>query len=446
MQKPIPSELLDQATRGNVLLFVGEQVTRDDVDGQNIYERMRIELSGLCGIDLVTNPTFSQLAEEFVALRGRSVLLQFIRERLGTFAEQPQAIHHLIANLTSCKVLVTTCLDNRLERALATAKRPLNVLTSNIDLAFTDEHKAQLYRLRGSLERTESLVLTDMDHEQAYSGQDTLSFLLCAELTRKTILFIGYDFTDMYFRGLYNKIMDPLGSFARQAYALFNQEPTRQILSWCESRNIKILSTDVADFLGRLASQLAVDTNFDTVAHDDFVSYNDASLHSAQSRTTSIPVVRSSQNRQHLERNTIFISYSHVDKRWMDRLMIHLRPLVRDDNLKVWNDTMIDPGSNWREEIDKALKAAKVALLLVSADFLASDFIARNELPPLLKAAQEEGAVIMPVIIGHCRFVQTKSVSQFQSVNSPSQPLEGLSPNKRNAILLKVTEAVEKAL
>jgi hypothetical protein len=71
-------------------------------------------------------------------------------------------------------------------------------------------------------------------------------------------------------------------------------------------------------------------------------------------------------------RGKVFVSYSHRDRKWVDRLLVHLKPLERAGYLDVWEDTRIAPGSNWKEEIDNALRASQIAVLLISADFLAS--------------------------------------------------------------------------
>lgn len=145
------------------------------------------------------------------------------------------------------------------------------------------------------------------------------------------------------------------------------------------------------------------------------------------------------------KRTKIFISYSHKDVKWLNRLKVHLKPLERSNDITAWDDTLIKPGQNWQEAIKCGLEEAKVAVVLVSADFLASDFINANELPPLLSAAADGGVVILPIVLSPSRFVETKSLSRFQSVNPPSQPLITLKKAKQEAVFLRVSQIIEDA-
>ncbi len=65
----------------------------------------------------------------------------------------------------------------------------------------------------------------------------------------------------------------------------------------------------------------------------------------------------------------IFISYSHLDKRWLERLEMHLKLLVNMPEIDLWNDTRLKAGDRWRQEIRDAIATPKVANLLVSANF-----------------------------------------------------------------------------
>jgi len=81
-------------------------------------------------------------------------------------------------------------------------------------------------------------------------------------------------------------------------------------------------------------------------------------------------------------RRQIFVSYSHKDNQWLEKLRTFLRPLERDAELRVWSDRDIQPSSNWNADIQKAMNDADAAIILVSQDFLASDYVASDELPP----------------------------------------------------------------
>ena len=138
----------------------------------------------------------------------------------------------------------------------------------------------------------------------------------------------------------------------------------------------------------------------------------------------------------------IFVSYSHQDSKWLKRLQVHLKPLSRQGLLELWDDTRIQPGMDWRNEIDQALRRACMAVLLVSADFLASEFIVNNELPPLLDAASRRSVLILPVIVGHSLFLQHESLSKYQAVNPPSKPINTMTQHEADAVLVHLAESI----
>ena len=141
-------------------------------------------------------------------------------------------------------------------------------------------------------------------------------------------------------------------------------------------------------------------------------------------------------------RNQVFISYSHRDAEWLHRLKTHLKPFEREYQIHVWDDTKIKTGRDWRQEITEALERTKVAVLLISANFLASDFIASDELPALFTAANEGGTIIMPIILKPCSFTRFPNLSRFQSVNPPSRTLVEMSEGEQDRFLLKLTEDI----
>ena len=94
------------------------------------------------------------------------------------------------------------------------------------------------------------------------------------------------------------------------------------------------------------------------------------------------------------------ISYSHKDSAALTRLQVHLKPLELQGIVDRWDDTRIRPGQDWKAEIDRTLDEARVAIFLVSADFLAPDFISEDELPPILMAQTRAGLGSSPSDFG----------------------------------------------
>ena len=124
-------------------------------------------------------------------------------------------------------------------------------------------------------------------------------------------------------------------------------------------------------------------------------------------------------------KRTVFISYSHKDEAWKDRIMTHLRVLAQEGLLNTWDDRRISGGADWEKEIEDALKKASVAVLLVSADFLTSKFILDEEVPKLLERREKEGLRIFPVIIKPCAWKQVKWLSQMNLRPKDGKPLMG---------------------
>ena len=144
-------------------------------------------------------------------------------------------------------------------------------------------------------------------------------------------------------------------------------------------------------------------------------------------------------------RRKVFITYNHKDARWLERLHVHLAPIEREGMIDLWDDTKIAIGTPWQAAIQEALETAKVAIALVSADFLASDFIIQYELPKLLSRAASSGLIIIPLIVSPCLFTRSW-LSTFQAANDPNRPLSSMTVAEREKILMNLAKNIEKRL
>ena len=153
----------------------------------------------------------------------------------------------------------------------------------------------------------------------------------------------------------------------------------------------------------------------------------------AQVVVTSAPVVAP-------QRDQVFISYSHQDKEWLKRLQVFLTPAFRTGRLKLWDDTNIRMGDSWRAEIQAAIARARVAILLVSPNFLASEFIDNDEFPKILEAARRDGLTIVWMLLSAAPY-EVASVGpvirEIQCAHPVDTPLDMLGEPECNQIFTK---------
>jgi len=102
------------------------------------------------------------------------------------------------------------------------------------------------------------------------------------------------------------------------------------------------------------------------------------------------------------ERPNIFVSYSHADTKWLTELDPHLKGLQHYARVENFDDRRLLGGDAWDSEVKAALDRADIVVLLVTANFIGSEYIHRVELPTALRKRADGGCVVIPVLLETC--------------------------------------------
>jgi hypothetical protein len=130
-----------------------------------------------------------------------------------------------------------------------------------------------------------------------------------------------------------------------------------------------------------------------------------------------------------------FISYSHRDHAVLGRFLSHLASTEQHCGVKFWADTAIDPGRKWPGEIEAAIAAADVVLMLVSAYTWSSSYINDTEWPLIEKRVQA-GVLLVPVLAKPCEL--PPYLSDIQAIPTKDKIIKAITTWPKQEVALDV--------
>lgn len=140
---------------------------------------------------------------------------------------------------------------------------------------------------------------------------------------------------------------------------------------------------------------------------------------------------------------TIFFSYSHKDEELRDELAKHLSILERNGVIAGWHDRRIVPGEEWANEIDQWIDAAQVILLLISSDFIASDYCWNIEVKRAMERHETGEACVIPIILRPVNWSRAP-FGKLQALPKNAKPVAMWT--SQDEAFLNISQGIEKVV
>src|SRR2546428_56139 len=141
----------------------------------------------------------------------------------------------------------------------------------------------------------------------------------------------------------------------------------------------------------------------------------------------------------------IFCCYARKDHSLLNELRIHLIPLKRQGLITLWADTDIDAGIEWEKEIEKHLETAQIILLLISPEFIASDYCYSIEMKRAMERHECGEARVIPIILRHTSW-QLAPFGKLQPLPTGAKPVISSSWRNKNVAFHDVAEGIRKTV
>ena len=146
-----------------------------------------------------------------------------------------------------------------------------------------------------------------------------------------------------------------------------------------------------------------------------------------------------------MDKKKIFISYAREDEQWKNQLVRHLNVLRMNTYFKTWNDRDIEYGSDWRTEIENELSEASIVIMMISADYLISEFIINYEIPIILERRKKNELRAIPVILKPCPWSRVEWLNSIQ-VFGDGAPLIGQDESKTEQYFSRLADDIHNVM
>jgi hypothetical protein len=139
----------------------------------------------------------------------------------------------------------------------------------------------------------------------------------------------------------------------------------------------------------------------------------------------------------------IFFCYAHEDEFLLKQLKRHLKPLQRQGLIDMWYDRDISAGTEWEQEISKRLKEAQIILLLISPDFMYSDYCYGVEMQKALERHAQKEVTVIPIILRPIYWEGT--LGNIQALPTDARPVVDRYWHNLDEAFFDVAEGIRKA-
>lgn len=139
----------------------------------------------------------------------------------------------------------------------------------------------------------------------------------------------------------------------------------------------------------------------------------------------------------------LFYSYSHKDEVIREKLETHLSTLKNAGYITEWYDRKILPGEEWDKKINDKLDDSDIILLLISSDFLASDYCYGHEVKRAIELHNENKVLVLPIILRYCDW-KLSDFEHLQCLPKDAKPVCSSYWENEDLAFLNVVEGIKK--